>query len=60
MQFWGTYKGFLQHGVITSEVKQTFYYPRKMENKQDTNKYHEDRKIYYYRLAEEECLEKIL
>lgn len=60
MQFWGTYKGFLQHGVITSEVKQTFYYPRKMEKKQDTNKYHEDRKIDYYRLSEEECLEKIL
>lgn len=26
-QFWGTYRGFCQHGFITSEMLQTFYYP---------------------------------
>jgi rhamnosyltransferase len=28
MQFLGTYQGFVQHGPITSQLKQTFYYPR--------------------------------
>jgi len=27
MQFWGTYRGFAQHGPVTSKLKQTFYYP---------------------------------
>lgn len=27
MQFWGTYRGFKQHGPVTSKLKQTFYYP---------------------------------
>ena len=27
MQFWGTYQGFAQHGPVTSQLKQTFYYP---------------------------------
>lgn len=28
MQFWGTYQGFRQHGPISGQLKQTFYYPR--------------------------------
>jgi rhamnosyltransferase len=28
MQFWGTCRGFNQHGPVTSQLKQTFYYPR--------------------------------
>jgi glycosyltransferase involved in cell wall biosynthesis len=28
MQFWGTYQGFLLSGPLTSQLKQTFYYPR--------------------------------
>lgn len=28
MQLWGTYQGFAQHGPLTSQLKQTFYYPR--------------------------------
>jgi hypothetical protein len=28
MQFWGTFRGFAQQGPITSQLKQTFYYPR--------------------------------
>jgi hypothetical protein len=27
MQFWGTYRGFAQQGSLTSQLKQTFYYP---------------------------------
>lgn len=59
MQFWGTYKGFLEHGIITSEVKQTFYYPRKMEKQKESQKSYEDRMIDY-KLTKEEYLEKIL
>lgn len=28
MQFWGTYKGFRRHGTVSSQLRQTFYYPR--------------------------------
>ena len=28
MQFWGTYRGFAQQGLITGPLRQTFYYPR--------------------------------
>lgn len=27
MQFLGTYRGFAQHGPVTSQIKRTFYYP---------------------------------
>jgi len=27
MQFWGTYRGVAQWGPVTSQLKQTFYYP---------------------------------
>ena len=27
MQFWGTYQGFKENGTLTSQLKQTFYYP---------------------------------
>lgn len=27
MQFWGTYQGYRQSGPLTSELRQTFYYP---------------------------------
>jgi len=27
MQFWGTYRGFAQHGMVTRQLKQKFYYP---------------------------------
>lgn len=29
MQFWGTYRGFAQRGPVTSQLKQTFYYPNR-------------------------------
>jgi rhamnosyltransferase len=27
LQFWGTYRGFAQRGPVTSQLRQTFYYP---------------------------------
>ena len=30
-QFWGTYRGFVHRGPLSSELKQTFYYPRGFE-----------------------------
>ncbi len=29
MQFWGTYRGFALHGPVTSQLKQTLYYPNR-------------------------------
>tara|TARA_Y100000588_G_scaffold395323_2_gene523402 strand:- start:7238 stop:8212 length:975 start_codon:yes stop_codon:yes gene_type:complete len=29
MQFWGAYRGFVQRGPVTSQLKRAFYYPRK-------------------------------
>jgi hypothetical protein len=33
MQFWGTYLGFRQVGPLTSQLKQTFYYPRGLDSR---------------------------
>ena len=30
MQFWGTYRGFAQRGLVNNQLKQTFYYPRRL------------------------------
>jgi len=35
IQFWGTYQGFRETGPVTSQLKQTFYYP----NRDKTNQY---------------------
>lgn len=32
MQFFGTYRGFKEYGAITSQLKQTFYYPNNKSN----------------------------
>ena len=34
MQFWGTYRGYAQRGPITTELRQTFYYPGGLTYKQ--------------------------
>ena len=33
MQFWGTYRGFAQHGLVTRQLKQKFYYPNELSRK---------------------------
>lgn len=30
MQFWGTYRGFSQRGLVSNQLRQTFYYPRQL------------------------------
>jgi GT2 family glycosyltransferase len=30
IQFWGTYMGYAQHGPISSQLRQTFYYPNRL------------------------------
>lgn len=30
MQFWGTYRGFIQTGLVDKRLRRTFYYPRRM------------------------------
>ena len=32
MQFWGTYKGFRQHGDVPSQLKRRFYYPSRRQS----------------------------
>jgi glycosyltransferase involved in cell wall biosynthesis len=36
MQFWGTYRGFDQVKSVTSQLKQTFYYPRDAARKRSS------------------------
>ncbi len=31
MQFWGTYRGYRHPGVVTPQLRETFYYPRGMQ-----------------------------
>ena len=33
MQFWGTYRGFAPHGLLTRQLKQKFYYPNELSRK---------------------------
>ncbi len=34
MQFWGTYRGFLQSGPVTDRLKERFYYPNRLRRPQ--------------------------
>ncbi len=34
MQFWGTYQGYRQSGLLTRELRQTFYYPNASQAEQ--------------------------
>jgi glycosyltransferase involved in cell wall biosynthesis len=59
MQFWGTYRGFARHGVITSELKRTFYYPRMFSRpKHNLDSGVEERIIDYGKLTKEKVIEK--
>lgn len=54
MQFWGTYRGFARHGLITSRLKKRFYYPQNLgyleKEPEDNDK---ERRIDYSRLRKE-------
>jgi rhamnosyltransferase len=49
MQFWGTYKGFHQHGNQLKELRKTFYYPRSL--KRATNQVSNRETIDYSQVA---------
>lgn len=51
MQFWGTYQGF--HDRVSSQLKQTFYYPNELIRSQTGGDRQQDRIIDYHRLLEE-------
>lgn len=37
-QFWGTYRGHSQHGPVTRQLRERFYYPRNSKHKQSTSR----------------------
>ncbi|NEP23553.1 glycosyltransferase family A protein [Moorena sp. SIO3I6] len=47
MQFWGTYQGFAQRGLVSNRLRQTFYYPRSLSPYQNTFSYDNRRLIDY-------------
>ncbi len=60
MQFWGTYQGFRQKNPVTSQLKQTFYYPRGLNRKnQDISDIHQNRIIAYNQPSEDKSLEQV-
>lgn len=54
MQFWGTYQGFAQHGPISSQLKQTFYYPRGLNVLADPNSTDRSKAIDYDQLPQKQ------
>lgn len=55
MQFWGTYRGFVQQGGMTHQLKQTFYYPGRLSLAQARQTSEKSRqKIDYSTIAAEE------
>jgi hypothetical protein len=59
MQFWGTYRGFAQ-GSVTSQLKQTFYYPGGRSQTATRDQYMRERqRIDYSSVPEEEIHDTI-
>ena len=48
MQFWGTYQGFRQQGKINNQLKETFYYPRRLSRQDDQSQLDKNRPIIDY------------
>lgn len=60
MQFWGTYQGFSQKTPVTSQLKQTFYYPRGLTRKnKDITDIHQKRIIDYNPPSKDKSLEQV-
>lgn len=54
MQFWGTYRGYAQRGPVTSQLRQTFYYPQVRSSTQPaTTRPQPGRRIQYASNPEE-------
>jgi len=59
MQFWGTYRGFTQRGPVTSQLKRTFYYPRRSASPTPTgNERPSQRRVEYGDSAAERRADK--
>jgi glycosyltransferase involved in cell wall biosynthesis len=56
MQFWGTYRGFAQQGPITSQLKQTFYYPRGLKRSLSPSTLNHSRPMIDYSQSKQEAL----
>jgi len=41
MQFWGTYRGFAQHSLVTMQLKQKFYYPAEINRRKWRLSFHD-------------------
>jgi glycosyltransferase involved in cell wall biosynthesis len=55
MQFWGTYRGFARRGVLTSQLKQTFYYPRGLKRSHPDSQTAKERAIVDYTQSKPEA-----
>ena len=52
MQFWGTYRGFAQRGLITGQLRQTFYYPRGLSRSTNPDTLNNNRRTIDYTTQE--------
>ncbi|MBE0577392.1 MAG: glycosyltransferase family 2 protein [Desulfuromonadales bacterium] len=59
MQFWGTYRGYTQHGTISRQLKEKFYYPSEVKIlKRKKNEIVTERPVIDYRELEEARVEE--
>ncbi len=58
MQFWGTYRGFAQRGLITGQLRQTFYYPRGLSRSTNPDTLNNNRRTIDY-TTQEKSFEQI-
>lgn len=58
MQFWGTYQGFAQRGLVNSQLQQTFYYPRGLSRPSASSTDNEHRQVINY-ASRQQTFEKI-
>ena len=47
MQFWGTYQGYSQRAPVSTQLQQTFYYPRSLKTAQQETTNHHRLMIHY-------------
>ena len=57
MQFWGTYRGFAQRGLVNNQLRQTFYYPRRL-SRSNRSKDNQHRQTIDYE-SHQQAFEKI-
>ncbi len=58
MQFWGTYRGYVQHGSVSRQLKEKFYYPGETLKKRDVNAQRQARPVIDYAELEGQDVDK--